>query len=391
MYQIGQITFEQLQSLTTICAPTCGSCQFMGTANTMCCFSEAIGMTLPGGALIPATYHERMRSAFSSGEMIVELIGQDITTRKIITIEAIENAIIVLMAIGGSTNAVIHCCALAHELGMSTQHILDLFDKFSDVVPLVAKINPASLEYDCEDLYKAGGIQAVMKVVRKYLHEEALTVSMQSVGKNLDEFVNRYPDNPEVIRTLQNPHSTKGGLAIIRGNIAPDGAVSKPAAIPQELHQFTGQAVCFDCEQDCLRAINEKRIQAGSVIVIRYEGPKGGPGMREMYLPLKMLYGQGLNKTTAIITDGRFSGTNNGCFVGHISPEAAAGGPIALIKDGDMVTIDIDNKKLELNIGQEEMESRRLSWKYEPKKNLTGYLKRYVKLVKSASEGAILE
>lgn len=391
MYQIGQITFEQLQSLTTICAPTCGSCQFMGTANTMCCFSEAIGMTLPGGALIPATYHERMRSAFSSGEMIVELIGQDITTRKIITIEAIENAIIVLMAIGGSTNAVIHCCALAHELGMSTQHILDLFDRFSDVVPLVAKINPASLEYDCEDLYKAGGIQAVMKVVRKYLHEEALTVSMQSVGKNLDEFVNRYPDNPEVIRTLQNPHSTKGGLAIIRGNIAPDGAVSKPAAIPQELHQFTGQAVCFDCEQDCLRAINEKRIQAGSVIVIRYEGPKGGPGMREMYLPLKMLYGQGLNKTTAIITDGRFSGTNNGCFVGHISPEAAAGGPIALIKDGDMVTIDIDNKKLELNIGQEEMESRRLSWKYEPKKNLTGYLKRYVKLVKSASEGAILE
>jgi dihydroxy-acid dehydratase len=391
MYQIGQITYEQLQSLTSICAPTCGSCQFMGTANTMCCFSEAIGMTFPGGALIPATYHERMRSAFSSGEMIVRLVEQGITARNIMTIEAIENAIIVLMAIGGSTNAVIHCCALAHELGMSTQHILNLFDKYSDMIPLVAKINPASLEYDCEDLYKAGGIQAVMKVVRKYLHEDALTVSMQSVAKNLGEFVNSYPDNPEVIRTLENPHSTKGGLAILRGNIAPDGAVAKPAAIPQELHQFTGRAVCFDCEEDCLRAINEKRIQPGSVIVIRYEGPKGGPGMREMYLPLKMLYGQSLNKTTAIITDGRFSGTNNGCFVGHISPEAAAGGPIALIKDGDMITIDIDNKKVELDISEEELVSRKLSWKYEPKKNLTGYLKRYMKLVKSASEGAILE
>jgi len=391
MYQIGQITYEQLQSLTTICAPTCGSCQFMGTANTMCCFSEALGMTLPGGALIPATYHERMRCAFRSGEMIVRLVEQDITARKIMTIEAIENAIIVLMAIGGSTNAVIHCCALAHELGMNTQHILNLFDKYSEMIPLVAKINPASLEYDCEDLYKAGGIQAVMKVVRKYLHEDALTVSMQSVGKNLDEFANPYPDNPEVIRTLENPHSTKGGLAIMRGNIAPDGAVAKPAAIPEELHKFTGRAVCFDCEEDCLRAINEKRIQPGSVIVIRYEGPKGGPGMREMYLPLKMLYGQGLNKTTAIITDGRFSGTNNGCFVGHISPEAAAGGPIALIKDGDIITIDIDNKKLELHISREELESRKSSWKYEPKKNLTGYLKRYMKLVKSASEGAILE
>ena len=390
MYQNGEITYEELQALTTLCAPTCGSCSFMGTANTMCCFGEALGMTLPNGGLIPAVYHDRYRCAFKSGEKIVEMVKKGITSRQIMTWEAIENAIMVLMAIGGSTNAVIHCCALAYELGFEPAKVMEAFDQYSSVIPLIARVNPASLEYDCEDLYKAGGIPEVMKVIRQYLHTDVMTVNMQTLGKNLDEFVNIYPPNPDLIRSLDNPHSTLGGLAIMRGNIAPDTGVAKPAAIAEEARQFTGTAICFDGEHDCVEAIKAKKIKPGHVIVIRYEGPKGGPGMREMYLPLKMLYGQGLNKSTALITDGRFSGTNNGCFVGHISPEAAAGGPIALIKDGDTITIDVINKKIELHVSDEELERRRSEWKYQPKKKLSGYLARYARMVSSASEGAIL-
>lgn len=390
MYQTNQISYDELQKLTTMCAPTCGSCQFMGTANTMCAYSEAIGMTLPGGGLIPAVYHERYRSAFNSGEKIVQLVKENISSRNIMTIEALENAIMVLMASGGSTNAVIHTCALAHELGIDHNKILDLFDKYSEMIPLIAKINPASLTYDAEDLYKAGGVPEIMKVIKKYLYTDLITVNMQTVEENLNEHANMYPSNPEVIKTLENPHSNLGGLAIMKGNLAPDTGVAKPAAIAEEARVFTGTAVCFDGEDACIKAIEDKKIKAGSVIVIRYEGPKGGPGMREMYLTLKMLNGQGLGKTTAVVTDGRFSGTNSGCFVGHVSPEAAAGGPIALVKDGDEITIDVINKKLHLHISDDEMERRRTEWIYEPK-YLTGFLARYVKSVKSASEGAILE
>lgn len=390
MYQTNQISYDELQKLTTMCAPTCGSCQFMGTANTMCAYSEAIGMTLPGGGLIPAVYHERYRSAFNSGEKIVQLVKENISSRNIMTIEALENAIMVLMASGGSTNAVIHTCALAHELGIDHNKILHLFDKYSEMIPLIAKINPASLTYDAEDLYKAGGVPEIMKVIKKYLYTDLITVNMQTVEENLNEHANMYPSNPEVIKTLENPHSNLGGLAIMKGNLAPDTGVAKPAAIAEEARVFTGTAVCFDGEDACIKAIEDKKIKAGSVIVIRYEGPKGGPGMREMYLTLKMLNGQGLGKTTAVVTDGRFSGTNSGCFVGHVSPEAAAGGPIALVKDGDEITIDVINKKLHLHISDDEMERRRTEWIYEPK-YLTGFLARYVKSVKSASEGAILE
>ncbi len=391
MYQTDKITYDDLQKLTSMCAPTCGSCQFMGTANTMCAFSEALGMTLSGGGLIPAVYHERYRSAFVSGEKIVKMVLENISSRSIMTKEALENAIMVMMAVGGSTNAVIHTCALAHELGFDTKNILDLFDKYSEEIPLIAKINPASLQYDCEDLYKAGGVPEVMKVMREKLFTDVMTVNNQNLGKNLDEFISLYPKNPEVIKTLENPHSILGGLAIMRGNIAPDTGVAKPAAIAEEARQFTGKAICFDSEKECVEAIEKKEIKAGNVVVIRYEGPKGGPGMREMYLPLKMLYGQGLNKTTAVITDGRFSGTNNGCFVGHISPEAAAGGPIAFIKNDDKVTIDVINKSIHLHVSEEELKKRKDNWKFEPKKEVTGYLARYKKLVKSASEGAILE
>jgi dihydroxy-acid dehydratase len=391
MVQTGQISLGELQDLTTTCAPTCGSCQYMGTANTMCAFSEALGMTLPGGGLIPAVYNERSRSAFRSGEKIVQMVLQGLTPRQIMTKEALENAIMVMMAVGGSTNVVIHGCALGHELGFSPREILSMFDHYSEKIPLVAKINPASLDYDCEDLYKAGGIPEVMKVIRKHLHTGAMTVNLQDVGKNLDECVNPNSRNPAVIATLENPHCLRGGLAIMRGNLAPDGGVAKPAAIAEEAWFFTGKAVCFDSEQECIEAISRKEIKMGDVLVIRYEGPKGGPGMKEMYLPSKMLYGQNLNKSTAIITDGRFSGTNNGCFVGHISPEAAVGGPIALIHDGDEISIDIRKKLLTLNIGEEELDARRSRWAPPQRAELKGYLGRYAKLVRSASEGAILE
>lgn len=326
LYTQGQATEEELQSLTNICSLTCGSCQFMGTANTMCSFSEAIGMTLSGGGLIPAVYHERSRSAFQSGERVVELVHRGITAKQIMTWESIENAIMVLMAVGGSTNAVIHCCALAHELGFGADRVMEAFDRLSELVPYVAKISPASTSQDCEDLYKAGGIPAVMRSIRCHLHTGIMTVDGCTLKENLDHFVNLFPDDPELIRTLERPFSTLGGLAILRGNLAPDTGVAKPAAIAEEVRQFTGTAICFDGEQTCIEAIKAGKIHAGHVVVVRYEGPKGGPGMREMYLTLKILNGQGLAKSTALITDGRFSGTNSGCFVGHISPEAAEGG-----------------------------------------------------------------
>jgi dihydroxy-acid dehydratase len=390
-YSNGEISYEELQALTQYCAPTCGSCQFMGTANTMSVLGEALGLGLSGSGLIPAVYNERKRCAFKSGEMAVELVKSDITSRKILTWDAIENAIMVLMAVGGSTNAVIHTCAIAYELGFDPRDVLAAFDKYSTVIPHIAAVDPASLIYDCEDLYKAGGIPEVMKSIRKYLHTDVMTADMRTLGENLDAFVNHYPANRDLIRTLDDPHSTLGGLAIMRGNLAPDTGVAKPAAIAPEARQFTGKAICFDGEPDCVKAIQEHKIKPGHVIVIRYEGPKGGPGMREMYLPLKLLNGQGLAKTTALITDGRFSGTNNGCFVGHISPEAASGGPIALVRDGDEITVDVINKRLDLHVSDEELERRRAQWHYEPKTDVTGYLARYAKLVSSASEGAVLK
>jgi dihydroxy-acid dehydratase len=390
-YSNGEISYEELQALTQYCAPTCGSCQFMGTANTMSVLGEALGLGLSGSGLIPAVYNERRRCAFKSGEMAVELVKNDVTSRKILTWNAIENAIMVLMAVGGSTNAVIHTCAIAYELGFDPKDVLAAFDKYSTVIPHIAAVDPASLIYDCEDLYKAGGIPEVMKSIRKYLHTDVMTADMRTLGENLDAFVNHYPANRDLIRTLDDPHSTLGGLAIMRGNLAPDTGVAKPAAIAPEARQFTGKAICFDGEPDCVKAIQEHKIKPGHVIVIRYEGPKGGPGMREMYLPLKLLNGQGLAKTTALITDGRFSGTNNGCFVGHISPEAASGGPIALVRDGDEITVDVINKRLDVHVSDEELERRRREWHYEPKTDVTGYLARYAKLVSSASEGAVLK
>ena len=387
--QIGAMTEEDVVRLSSVCTPTCGSCQFMGTANSMCCLAEALGMTLPGGALIPSFFNERMRSAADSGAKIVTLVKSGITARKIMTKKSLENAIMLMMAVGGSTNAVLHCCAIAYELGIDTAQILDDFDRFSEKIPLLAKINPATHDYDAVDMFYAGGVPAVMKKLGSLLHLGELTVSGRTLGENLDAYVNPYSQNEDLIRSLDNPHSALGGLAIMRGNLCPDTGVSKPAAIAPEVRRFTGTAVCFDSEAACCEAIEARKVPPGSVVVIRYEGPKGGPGMKEMFRPMKMLVGQGLAKSTGIITDGRFSGTNSGCFVGHISPEAAAGGPIALVHDGDSITIDVNEKTLTLHVSEEELAKRRESWVYSPKK-LSGSLARYAKMVSSADKGGVL-
>jgi len=386
---VGGMSRADVAKLSELCVPTFGSCQFMGTANSMCCIAEALGMILPGGALIPAFFNERLRSAMSSGESIVRLVEAGITSRKIITRNSLANAIMLMMAVGGSTNCVIHSCAIAHEIGIDAREILECFDKCSESIPLLTKINPATDEYDAMDLYYAGGVPAVMRNLRQMLHLDELTVSGKTLGDNLEAFANPYPDNPDLIRTMDDPHRTSGGLAIMRGNLCPDTAVSKPAAISPELRRFTGTALCFNSEDECVAAIESCRIAPGSVIVIRYEGPKGGPGMKELYKPMKLLVGQGLAKTTALITDGRFSGTNSGCFVGHISPEAAAGGPLALVRDGDPITIDVNEKTLTLHADDRELARRRAEWSYMPKK-LSGYLARYAAQVTSADRGGVL-
>ena len=391
MYQAGEISRDVLRSLTTACAPTMGSCQMLGTANSMCCFAEAIGMTLPQGALIPAAFYDRQRLAMHSGEAIVELVRRNITSRSIMTWDALENAIMIMVAIGGSTNTVIHACALAHELGYPTENVLAAFDKYSKLIPHIAKITPASKEKDCEDLYKAGGIPRVMKNLTQFLHTDALTVNTKTLGENIAESESFWPEDDDLIRTVENPHSRLGGLAVMYGNIAPDSGVAKPAAIAEEARRFVGKAVCFDNCEDCIKAVSNREIKAGDVIVVRYEGPKGGPGMREMFTPLKLLNGQGLGKVTALITDGRFSGTNNGCFVGHISPEAAAGGPIALLEDGDIIEIDVYNQTINVRLTDEELEERRARWKMPERERIGGYLGRYAKMVSSADKGAIID
>ncbi len=390
-YHAGEMSAEELHRIGSLCTPSCGSCQFMGTANSMCCLAEALGMTLTGGAMIPAVYNERLRSAFRSGEKIVELVLRGITARQIITRKSLENAAMTMMAVGGSSNAVIHTCAIAHEIGIDAEYIMEAYDRFSEQIPHIARMNPAGKDFDAEDFYQAGGIPAVMKVIRQFLHTDVLTVSGRSLGEELDVYMNPYPGRSGLIRSLEAPHSRIGGLAVMRGNLCPDTGIAKPAAIHPDAWKLRGPAVCFDSEEACVEAIEACRVKAGDIVVIRYEGPKGGPGMRELYKPMKMLYGQGLARSVAILTDGRFSGTNSGCFVGHISPEAAAGGPIALVEDGDIISIDIEKKTLTLHVSEDELARRRENWHYTPRAGLSGYLKRYAAMVSSADKGAVLD
>lgn len=389
MLSAGEVTQEQLIRLEDTCGPTCGSCSFYGTANTMCCLSEALGMTLPGGALVPAVYAERTRIAYQTGEKIVELVNKNITADKIITSESIDNAIRVLNATGGSTNGVLHLSAIAKEVGISSSVMIEKFKTIGMNTPLIVKVNP-SAKYDMEDFYFSGGIPQVMLELKSLLHTDAMTVSGRTVAENIESYrplcVNR-----DIIKTVEEPFSRFGGIAIVEGNLAPEGGITKPSAIAPGMRNFTGRAKVFDGEEAAEKAILGGEIKAGNVVVIRYEGPKGGPGMREMFKAMKYIYGVGLSASTALITDGRFSGTNNGCFVGHISPEAAEGGPIALIEDGDEITIDIPGGSITLHVDEETLRLRREKFKRPEPAVKEGYLGLYSRFASSASKGAVID
>jgi len=385
----NMITTDVMDRLEEQCVPSCGSCSFLGTANSMCCLSEALGMTLPDGALTPATYADRLRLAEATGQAIVNLVNKGITARDIITMDSLRNAIRVAMAIGGSTNAFLHFSAIANEMGISGDDMMKVYEELSESTPHVAKVNPAS-KYNMEAFHQSGGIPRVMKEIRPLLNGQCMTVGGVTVAEMLDKHVERYPVNRDVIKTMDDPFSRSKGLAVLRGNLAPNTAVTKPAAIDTSMWTFTGKARVFDCEEDANAAILAGKIVEGDVVVIRYEGPKGGPGMREMYKSMKYLRGMGLSLKTGLVTDGRFSGTNNGCFVGHISPEAAEGGPLAIVRDGDQITIDIPNNGLHLHVSDEEIAERLTSWKKPAPKFTTGYLALYSKLAASADQGAVL-
>lgn len=389
MLKANKITEEEYYSLEELTCPSCGSCAFLGTANTMGSLAEALGMSLPGCALAPAVNPERLRIALKSGEAICQLVKKGIKSRDIINRKSLENAVKVSLGISGSTNAVIHLTAIAHEAEADID-ILAAYDKFSKLTPQIARVNPAA-SYDMEDFWQAGGIPRVMENMLQILHEDALTCTGKTVKENFKEYKYRYPENRQIIKTLAEPFTETGGLAVLRGNLAPDTAVSKPGAINPELWHFTGTARVFDSEEEAEEAILNQEIKAGDVVVIRYEGPKGGPGMREMYKAMKYIYGMGLADKTALITDGRFSGTNNGCFVGHISPEAAEGGPLAAVRDGDKITIDVNEGLLQLHVSDQEIEERLKEWRLPEPKFKKGYLAIYSKLATSADKGGILK
>ena len=389
MLKTDQITLDQYKNVEDLSCPTCGSCSFMGTANTMCCLAEAMGMTLPDGAAVPAVYADRLRLAEQSGEAICDLVRNGISSRDVINGQSLENAVKVCLAIGGSTNAVLHLSALAYEAELDMD-IMNTFDQFSRNTPTIAKVYPAS-NYDMEDLWRAGGIPRIMEHLQSLLHMDVMTCTGKTIQENIDTFQYRFPENDHVIKTIEEPFAVSGGLAVMRGNLAPKTGISKPTAIDPSARQFTGSAVVFDSDEEATQAILDGKIKAGDVVVIRYEGPKGGPGMVEMYRAMKFLNGMGLATSTAIITDGRFSGTNNGCFVGHISPEAAEGGPIAIIENGDQIRIDVINNTIELLVPDEEIESRLKEWKKPAPKVTKGYLSLYSRLASSADEGAVIK
>ena len=380
----GEIDDQALTAMEDQCAPTCGSCSFLGTANTMCCIAEAIGMSLTGSAMIPATHARRRHVAFASGETIVDLVRDNITARQIITGASVENAVRLTSAIGGSTNAALHIPAIAHEAGIDFN--IDLFDRISRSTPLIAKMNPAA-SANVIDFYESGGVPAVMAELRPILNADVMTVTGHTIGDNLNGHAS--PDN-EVIKTFTQPFSATGGLAVLYGNLAPESAITKPAAIAPEMLTFRGPARVFDSEQAANDAILAGQIQPGDVVVIRYEGPKGGPGMPEMFKAMKLLHGLGMGKTVALVTDGRFSGTNNGCFIGHISPEAMEGGPIALVEQGDMINIDIPDKLLSVEVDEATLAQRRKGWQQPPSRVTGGYLELYSRLASSAARGAIV-
>ena len=381
----GKITDAQLYELENSACPTCGSCSGMYTANSMNCLTEAIGMALPGNGTIPAISSARKRLAKAAGERVMELLKEDIKPSDILTPHAFENALRSDMALGCSSNTVLHLTAIAHEAGVPMD--MGYIDTISRGTPQLCKLNPAGSTF-ISDLNEVGGIQSVLKELSNadLLHTDCLTVN-----GTVSDRIRVAPDaDGTIIRTLQNPHRPDGGIAVLFGNLAEEGAVVKQGAVAPEMMQHTGPARCFGCEEDASAAILGGKINAGDVVVIRYEGPRGGPGMREMLAPTSALAGMGLDSSVALITDGRFSGATRGAAVGHVSPEAAAGGTIALVQEGDSIQVDIKNRKLNLLVDDAELDARRAQWQ-APKKELKGYIKRYAQLVTSGSKGAVFQ
>lgn len=383
----GEITEEEFTAIENLAEPCPGSCAMLGTANTMCGLAEAMGMALPGAAAIPAVSSLRLQTACDSGAAVVELVRRGVTARRIITEKSLENAMTVLMGTGGSTNGILHLQAIYAEAELG-ELPLEAFGEMSRRTPQVASVYPAS-PHDMVDFYEAGGFAAVMKELLPFLHGEALTVTGKTVRENLESVP--FSTRREVIRPLEDPFSGEGGVSVLKGNLAPLGAVVKPAAVPAELMRMEGMARVFRGEREAVRAILEGEIVPGTVIVLRYEGPKGGPGMPEMYRPMKCLEGMGLSNSCAILTDGRFSGSNRGCFVGHASPEAYEGGALALVEDGDRIVIDIPAGILRLVVPEDQLEKRRAAWVREEKEVPRGYLRTYRRISKSAAQGAVVE
>ena len=385
-YSAGKLTADDVCEFEEKVCPTCGSCSGMYTANSMNCLTEVLGMGLRGNGTIPAVYSERIRLAKHAGMQVMEMYRQNIRPRDIMTEDAILNALTVDMALGCSTNSMLHLPAIAHEIGMDFD--ITFANEISAKTPNLCHLAPAGPTY-MEDLNEAGGVYAVMNELNKLglLHTDCMTVTGKTVGENIKDCVNL---NPEVIRPVENPYSKTGGLAVLTGNLAPDGSVVKRSAVVPEMMVHEGPARVFECEEDACEAILSGKIKEGDVVVIRYEGPKGGPGMREMLNPTSEIAGMGLGSTVALITDGRFSGASRGASIGHVSPEAAVGGPIALVEEGDIIKINIPENRLELAVSDEELARRKANWTPREPKVKTGYLARYASMVTSGNRGAIL-
>ena len=382
----GKMSLEELNKYECKACPTCGSCSGMYTANSMNCLTEALGMGLKGNGTIPAVYSERLKLAKHAGMAVMELYRKNIRPRDIMTKDAILNALTVDMALGCSTNSMLHLPAIAHEVGFDFD--ISFANEISEKTPNLCHLAPAGPTY-MEDLNEAGGVYAVMNELRELglLHEDCITVTGNTIGENIKDCENK---NPQVIRPLDNPYSKTGGLAVLKGNLAPDGSVVKRSAVVDEMMVHKGPARVFECEEDAIVAIKGGKIVPGDVVVIRYEGPKGGPGMREMLNPTSAIAGMGLGSSVALITDGRFSGASRGASIGHVSPEAAVGGPIALVEEGDIIKINIPEMTLELDVSDEILAERRKNWTPREPKVTTGYLARYASMVTSGNRGAIL-
>ncbi|MBS5079485.1 MAG: dihydroxy-acid dehydratase [Clostridiales bacterium] len=386
-YAAGNMTDEEIDEFECKACPTCGSCSGMYTANSMNCLTEVLGMGLGGNGTIPAVYSDRIRLAKHAGMKVMEMLEKNIRPRDIMTKDAFMNALTVDMALGCSTNSMLHLPAIAHEAGVELN--LDIANEISAITPNLCHLAPAGHTY-IEELNEAGGVYAVMNELDKknLLHTDLITVTGKTVKENIENCKNL---NPEVIRPIENPYSETGGIAVLKGNLAPDSGVVKRSAVAPEMMVHEGPARVFDCEEDAIDAIKNGKINAGDVVVIRYEGPKGGPGMREMLNPTSAIMGMGLGSSVALITDGRFSGASRGAAIGHISPEAAVGGPIALVEEGDTIRINIPENKLDFVISEEELKERRAKWQPRTPKITTGYLARYAAMVTSGNRGAILE